>query len=461
MIRWWKQWRQRRRDEPIAQRAKELREFVYLDDVSVTSLLSSRLGKLPSEFTDTLASTSKAEVNANAEASAATILKSRIGSRYEASRTENSQVLSKATIQATFKRLYDIEEEAQSLVLRPVLPDEQPPAIEKIRKVLALGASNADMYPWIVIAENLKRGRLAEMEVELQADPAFRVSAIFTTFKELTDESADLLGQTDRLSFDKAIEVNRVLEKLMGGLVPLRCRLVDYEVISTRGQTLLIHRRVLEQLPQAERPTTQPLYLVGVAEQSLFWKDIRRVLFSGARFRVLCRLNYEGLRTTWTAVKMVDVLGEVAPTLKSEMDIFGQGMLKLLAENGTTRGKFIEPRLRALSTYGDQLAQHLGFELDDDDRRQIETFASESADLVISVPESRKAFTQITEFISMRSSSEIDPIVAADLRVSACRQYGLTPGGSAVRTETAAPSRAIEDNGGNKFLDSEIIAIYW
>lgn len=48
MIRWWKQWRRRRREEPITQRARELREFVYLDEVSVISLLSSRLGKLPS-----------------------------------------------------------------------------------------------------------------------------------------------------------------------------------------------------------------------------------------------------------------------------------------------------------------------------------------------------------------------------------------------------------------------------
>lgn len=43
MIRWWKQWHKRRREEPVAQKAMELREFVYLDDVSVTSLLSSRL----------------------------------------------------------------------------------------------------------------------------------------------------------------------------------------------------------------------------------------------------------------------------------------------------------------------------------------------------------------------------------------------------------------------------------
>lgn len=459
MTRWWKQWRQRRRDEPIAQRAMDLLEFVYLDDVSVISLLSSRLGKLPSEFTDTLANTSTAEVNANAEANAATILKSRIGSRYEASWTENSQVLSKATIQATFKRLREIEE--QSLVLCPVLSSKSPPGNEKIQETLTSGIIDDDTHPWVVTTEDLRRGQLAEVEVELQADPAFKVSAIFTTFKELADESADLLGQTDRLSFEKAIELNRVLEKLMGDLVPLRCRVVDYEVISTGSQTFLIHRRALEQLPEAERPATRSLYLVGVTERSLFWKDIRRVLFSRARFRVLCRLNYEGLRTTWTAVKMADVLGEVVPALKREIDILGPGMLKLMAESNTTHGKFIEPRFRALSTFGEQLAQHLGLELDDNDRRQIEMLASETADLITSIPESRKAFTQITEFLTMRSASEIiDPAVVANLRVRACQQHGLFPGGSAVRTETVAIPHAVDDDG-DEFLDTEIIAIYW
>lgn len=165
-------------------------------------------------------------------------------------------------------------------MLRPVLSSESPPGNEKIQKTLTSGIINDDTRRWVFATEGLRRGQLAEIEVELQADPAFRVSAIFTTFKELADESGDLLGQTDRLSFEKAIELNRVLEKLMGGLVPLRCRVVDYEVVDTGSQTFLIHRRALEQLPVAERPAASPLYLVGVTEQSLFWKDIRRVLFS-------------------------------------------------------------------------------------------------------------------------------------------------------------------------------------
>jgi hypothetical protein len=52
MFEQFKAWRQRRRAAPAERKQNALREFVYLDDVSVTSLLSSRLGAIPSEFTD-------------------------------------------------------------------------------------------------------------------------------------------------------------------------------------------------------------------------------------------------------------------------------------------------------------------------------------------------------------------------------------------------------------------------
>ena len=34
-----------------------------------------------------------------------------------------------------------------------------------------------------------------------------------------------------------------------------------------------------------------PLHVVGVSEEALFWKDIKRVLFSRAEFFVMCRVS--------------------------------------------------------------------------------------------------------------------------------------------------------------------------
>jgi hypothetical protein len=454
---WWKLWCQRRHEEPTVQRAFELREFVYLDEVSVISLLSWRLGKLPSEFTDTLTDATKEELNSKIEANAA-VLKSSIGSRIESSRTEDTKVLSKATIQATFKKLYDGEEDR--LALKPVLSIEPPPVIEKARRALAPNTGDEELKPWRVESEQLKRGQLVEMEVELQADATFRLSTILTTFAELANESKELLAQANQQGFEKAIELNRVLDKLMAGLIPLKCRVVDYTVVTLGQQEYLMHRRVIEQLPEVEKPPVKDLYLVGVAEQSLFWKDIRRVLFSGARFRVLCRLNHGGLDSSWTPVKLVDVLGEVVPDLKRQMGIFGHGALRAMMASTAVHGKFIEPRLRALTTFGELLAQQLEVELDDNDREHIENLASEAANLVTSVAESRKAFTQLAEFFAARTLKDIDPVVVSRLRVQACKQHDLLPGGSAVRTEAIVPPEVVNESD-ERFIDAEIIAIYW
>ncbi len=79
---------------------------------------------------------------------------------------------------------------------------------------------------------------------------------------------------------------------------------MDYEVVHIEGREWIVHRRLLDQLAGTERPAARPLYVVGVAEQGLFWKDLSRVLFSGARFRVLVRVGqtaYEtpGPRSSW------------------------------------------------------------------------------------------------------------------------------------------------------------------
>src|SRR5436190_1821131 len=109
----------------------ELREFVYLDEVSVTSLLSSRLGKVPSEFSDS----------------------------------------------------------------------------------------------------DLRRGRLVEVEVELQADPVFRISAIASAFSELIEGKKRLFAGVDLDAFENVEEINDLLQKLMAGLIPLKCRVTDYVII--------------------------------------------------------------------------------------------------------------------------------------------------------------------------------------------------------------------------------------
>lgn len=446
---WWK--RRRQKAKAAAEGRRALREFVYLDEVSVTSLLSSRLGALPSEFTDTLTDTTRAELSSELAGNAG-VIKPKVGSRLETTRTQNSQVLRKATIQATFRDLYLHERE--SLAMRPV--DGQASSEFDAGNFLA---TLAESRPWTIRAGTLKRGQLAEVEVELRADALYRVNAIASSIAEMADSSEELSSVIDSDGLRKATEMSQLLDRLMGGLVPIRCLIPDYSSLIVPSGEYLIHREVATQLPASTQSALKSVYLVGVTEQNLFWKDIRRVLFSGARVRVLCRLNQNGLRDGWTAVKLVNVLSEVSPEFAQELESLGPNVLRSIVQGDQAQSGFVEPRFSALVSYGEQLAQHYGIALDEADRSRLEVLAGENAELLISVIESRAGFRAISEFVGSRGGREIEPVVAAKLRMNARRQAGLETFSGSDPIPAPSPQPTNQEDG--RLLDAEIVAIYW
>ena len=92
---------------------------------------------------------------------------------------------------------------------------------------------------------------------------------------EIFDENSELFSTNSYDTFIQAKSIEPILAKLLVGLIPIRGRALDYEVIALGGKEWIIHRRLLEKLLPTEAASTRLLYLVGVAERSLFWKDIR------------------------------------------------------------------------------------------------------------------------------------------------------------------------------------------
>lgn len=446
--------RRRKEGKAAANAQVELREFLYLDEVSITSLLSSRRGAIPSEFTDTLTDSTRAELNSDFSAGIAP-LKSKVGSRLEATQTQNRQVLRKATIQATFKELY--ESERASLTLRTLGRTDVVPSPEDVKRQIKVTSSvcEADPKPWIVGSSTLKRGELAEVEVELEADPLFRLSTICSSMVEILAESKSLGAQIDLTEIEGAMESNRLLERLMVGLVPLRSRLVDYISLASEDGELLIHRKALDQIPLEERPSTTTVFLSGVVEQDLFWKDIRRILFSRAQVRVLCRLNQTGISESWTPVKLFDVLGEVAPDLAPVVRNFESEALRRMTNSRSTQTAVAAPQSLALMSYGASLAKRYDLFLSGDDILRLELLAAENANLVAS-GKKREAYEAITEFIESRLDRPVDRDETVRLRGKIGLDLLTQPLHRATFAE--GDSGKFEDR---RFLEAEVIAIYW
>ena len=92
-----------------------LREFVYLDEVSVYSILASRKGGIAAEFTESQTASLNSDVGGSLSVGF-DATKAKLDSKLQASHVQGSQVLRKAIIQTSFKELYDIEQASLALI---------------------------------------------------------------------------------------------------------------------------------------------------------------------------------------------------------------------------------------------------------------------------------------------------------------------------------------------------------
>lgn len=449
-------WRRTRRRKRAAQRERTtLREFVYLDEVSVYSLIASRLGAIATEFTDTETATLASEVRGSVGVGAGGI-KASLGSKLQSTEVRGSQVLRKSIVQTTFKELYDLE---TPLLKSPAnLPTPQaswnPNGKKLAMRLRELGA------PWVVDVQQLERGHLVELEVELEAETIYKNSVIVSTVMDLMQESPELqaflsLGQ--RRQWESTV---RILERLLAGLVPVRARAVDYRVVQAEEGAFLVHRAVVDQLTEHADFESAPLTIVGVAEETLFWKDIRRVLFSNARYRILSRIARSGIQESWTPVKLAHVLADVSPELGDCLEMLNRSFNELSAQDDSEGAADSTGMTAALQSYATEVAKELGVQLPAD--FAVESlYASGLPQLSESVSELREAFAPVTRYFESKAGEKIDPNVRAQLRKSALSKAGLNYDDTALTNPTPQVLEFAGTPSAHRYLDVEFIAIYW
>jgi hypothetical protein len=450
-------WRRRRRRRAARRGGKaDLREFVYLDEVSVYSLIASRTGAVPSEITETESALLRSELSSSVGANAG-VAKAEVGSTLEAQQSKGSQVVRKALVQSTFKELFDLE--SGSLPLRAAPPAGDPPAPADAEALLALATSGPGL--WVVSTDALHRGTLFELEVELEAEGIFRMSAMMTAFFEIVDENPKMLGSLSVPNLLDSFAVNKMLERLLAGLVPVRGRAVHHRYVKVGSKGLIVHTSVLERMGEHGLPV-QPIFVVGVAERELFWRDIRRVLFSGSRYSVLCRLGEEGTRASWTPVKLVDVLKEVSADLGDHIMEAGSFLdRRRQGEERNDDEALRESAMReALIIYALDLARQYGHRSADEERAAREApTASQSRSNVTRV-ERRAAFEELTKSLEESLGFEAEPLVAAQLREAALSGVGFDLEGNLPEASVEADEDSSLDET-PRYLDSDIVAIYW
>ncbi|MHB1533113.1 MAG: DUF6414 family protein [Acidimicrobiales bacterium] len=308
-----------------------LREFVYLDDVSLRSLLASQKGELTDQVTDLLSQADDAELASTIGASSP-ILKAEVRARYQTTNSQGTQTSRKAVVQSLFKELRELD-----WIDVALHPQTDPSGGGSVGDLIA-----SEMA---VRADDLRRGVLVEIDVELVADPIFRFSTIASELTELAQDFPELLDQLGaREGMATLVPGNRFLQRFLVGLVPIRARATSHVVADVDGNEHVVPAAAARALGL----TSRPLSVVGVTEQASYWRDVRTVLFSRSRFTMLCRVAEDGLRSSWEPVKLADVLKEVLPTFPDLIADVGRAGLSLSHATGPVTPAPIVAALEAL-----------------------------------------------------------------------------------------------------------------
>ena len=239
--------------------------------------------------------------------------------------------------------------------------------------------------------------------------------------------------------------------------------LVDYEATKMRDREILVHRSVKDKLDTKKAEDFQPVYVTGVAHQGLFWKDIRQILFSESQYRVFCRLATPGLKKDWQPVKIVDLFEGIIPQFKEAIDGASEIARQLMIGPGN------------VETPGQHQDGHLGVGLVEEYVHLLEDFHQKyiSPQLMedeitavmplgnwpATVIERRAVFDQVTKLVDADLGTKTPGDTRLCLRKKVLEENDPADSSLVTTLTQSVVSRTKAQS--ERFLDTEIVAIYW
>lgn len=448
-LKWFKRWIFRVKPRATFDREvvkNPLREFIYLDEVSLRSLLSSKKGEMTSTTSTEVSESVEAEVRSSASAGNASVGKAEFGSRFQTRNSSTLQTAKKATVQSWFRELDKIPN------LR---------VVETVQQILPFGDKSeiaaCDNRSVSVKAERFERGDVVEFRVRLAADPIFHLVTLVSEFKAMAEDYPSMMNGNGGLrQFEEIEGITRVLQRLLAGLIPVRALVLDYVVVNIESAEYVVHVDALNGLDIDH----EPLEVGCVTELDAYWKDIRRVLFSDAEFTMLGRVSKRGLQKTWTPIKLADLLKKFVPDLSKTLDQATRVMFDAGARGAVSSER--QPPLRdALNHFVAGFSDEVSVVFTEAQQHEINHEISKLENAGPSISEQSEALKALSKFLSELSQQDIEPQKALELRegarMAANLPYFGATNGPAVQA-AAQPDHSFKEE---RFLDVEVVAMYW
>jgi hypothetical protein len=449
----WLTARNRKDKKLIPKKDGSLREFIYLDEVSLTSLYASKLGEIKDHISEDISRAEQAELAA--EFSAAAVMgKASINPRFQTSNARSMQTTRKAVIQSLFAEFRNFDQKVHFSDSGTISPENQLPENRIEFNSISEISSNAD-GKYALLAKQLKRGDLIEIKVELAVDEIFKISTLVSEFLEMaksTPELVEMAGVEQQLQDVKP--AHSFFQHLLSGLIPLRSRAIDYCVVRSESEEYIVRKDAVTNF----HGEIFPLEVVGVTEHLSYWKDIRRVLFSSSEFTMLCRVSRTGIHQSWTPVKMVDLLDLVTPIFREQVDSF-----KNISFDSTALPQSLDhgDLAKALTFFYREYVTHIKGTTSESEQDVLEFISGQIIKVdAKSIIGQNEAFRNLEEYLDGAMKTSMTPVEILELRKEARLHGGLKVLADSAQNNTVIVQNN-NDTSKNRIIDTEIIAIYW
>ncbi|MFI5623799.1 hypothetical protein ACIA03_10055 [Nocardioides sp. NPDC051685] len=449
---WLRRWRRRRAWQ------QNRREFVYLDEVSVTSLVAAREGAVAESYKDTLSATTTAEAGTtlglSAPAGGSTVGWS---SKVTSGQTTAQEVVRRAVIQGTFRNLR-IGDTDLKLSVEDQPARTRPKAVETTSGLVDCIAKLEKQRRAVRVCD-LDRGDVLEVRVDLDAEKTYQITAAVTSILDLLKERAAMFGLAESQLTEGEV-IAELLRRLLVDLIPITAQVTSHRRVVIDGEPWLVDASMIKD-PSPLADEASIVTLAGVTELPLFWKDVRRILFDGSSYTVYARLSKPGLHDSWSPVKLADVFERIFPDVGAHMRALP------VVLGATTAGRTVpEPPppaetllTRGLIPFGLQLAELTERSIDEAALAGVAARAAQriaSTEDLADVGIVRAAFAEVTDFVAG------DQAVGREL-VRSLREAHQTIARLQVALESVqhAATDPVQGHTPAHLLEVEFIAIYW
>jgi hypothetical protein len=269
---YWRYWRfGRASGEPSDGEGKQfpqLREFVYIDQRSVRSLLASTdSGRVAAEQTNRESNINTKQHSANVGAGAGPVNVGAGTNRTSQQGNETENVYSFDLIQSKFTRLYEHED---------------------ISPEISLNADGGYELQDELELSKLDRGNVLEFRGTIRLHPLYRVYRAIEYIDTAAPDEADI-SEGDM----------RLIEESLGNKIPIE---IEVNGLSIDGNGNI-----------SEDPQGDAFNVVALLDETELWTEPIQTLASSKQFRIFCRV--ESIRPDWYPMKLIRVLESISSDL--------------------------------------------------------------------------------------------------------------------------------------------------